>query len=290
VGEEAVVAGQREIETLEHDIEQSGQRLVRSARALYRFGRFAYIRLMFSLQEGAQPLPAFRQLRYLTQRDAASLALFRTAVAELKVQQAALAERQLELVGLVEAEREEASRLRREEQRLVALVERLEDRRRRIAAEVSTQETRSDRLGKLMETLAKEGPSGLNDDPIQQYRGGLDWPVEGRIATAFGSRRDPKYGTEVAHNGLELAVESPTSVRSVYPGRVIFAAPFQDLGFTVVLQHEDAVLTLYAGLEELLVAEGDVLALGDSVGSISDRLYFEIRQQRRPEDPVDWLR
>ncbi|REJ82601.1 MAG: hypothetical protein DWQ36_00775 [Acidobacteria bacterium] len=292
-GEDAVAAGRQEIAELELRIDRARRRLGHSARSLYRLGRFAYLRLLFSLGERVEPLPALRQLRYLTQRDAASLRSYRELEATLQARQVTLAQERVRLAQLLETERDEAARLRVEERRLAGLVEQLEARRREIAAQVASQRERSERLALLMETLAGEGSSGLQDDPIQRFRGGLDWPVDGRVTQSFGSRRDPKYGTVVPHNGLELSVATAATgvpVRSVYPGRVIFAAPFQDLGFTVVVQHEEAVLTLYSGLAELSVAEGDVLLLQDVVGTISDRLYFEIRHRRRPEDPAEWLR
>ena len=61
----------------------------------------------------------------------------------------------------------------------------------------------------------------------------LDWPAPGRMVRGFGPRLDPRYGTRVPHNGIELAVEPGTPVRAVYPGKVLFAAPFRGYGPTV---------------------------------------------------------
>jgi septal ring factor EnvC (AmiA/AmiB activator) len=58
----------------------------------------------------------------------------------------------------------------------------------------------------------------------------------------------------------------------------------------VVVLHPGRVFTLYAGLESLRVAPEDVLSFGDPVGSVGDRLYFEIRADNRPQDPTRWLR
>jgi septal ring factor EnvC (AmiA/AmiB activator) len=33
-----------------------------------------------------------------------------------------------------------------------------------------------------------------------------------------------------------------------------------------------------------------MVSLGDVVGLSTDKLYFEIRVEKRPEDPMSWLR
>ena len=119
----------------------------------------------------------------------------------------------------------------------------------------------------------------------------LDWPTAGRVTQGFGPRLDPRYGTRVPHNGVELAVATPgAAVEAVYPGKVLFAAPFRGYGPTVIVHHPGRVFTLYAGLAELSVGRDAVVALGAVLGTAADTLYFEIRVENRPEDPRAWLR
>jgi septal ring factor EnvC (AmiA/AmiB activator) len=94
----------------------------------------------------------------------------------------------------------------------------------------------------------------------------------------------------VPHNGVALATNPGAGIRVVFPGKALFAAPFQGYGNTVVVQHPGRVFSLYAGLSEVRVGKEDMLSLGDQVGLASDKLYFEIRVENRPEDPLKWLR
>jgi septal ring factor EnvC (AmiA/AmiB activator) len=125
---------------------------------------------------------------------------------------------------------------------------------------------------------------------MQEFRGILDWPVEGKVTAGFGHRLDPRYKTRVPHNGLDLATAQGSEIRVVFPGKVLFAAPFQGYGNTVVVQHPGRVFSLYAGLTDMRVSKEGMLSLGDAVGLSSDKLYFEIRVENRPEDPLKWLR
>jgi len=56
------------------------------------------------------------------------------------------------------------------------------------------------------------------------------------------------------------------------------------------VQHPGRVFTLYAGLGTMRVAKEDMVSLGDAVGLAADKLYFEIRVENHPEDPLTWLR
>jgi septal ring factor EnvC (AmiA/AmiB activator) len=95
----------------------------------------------------------------------------------------------------------------------------------------------------------------------------------------------------VPHNGVDIAVAAAGApVKAVFPGKVLYAAPFQGYGNTVIVQHPGRVFTLYAGLSSMRVGKEDMLSLGDTVGLASDKLYFEIRVENRPEDPLSWLR
>ncbi len=122
------------------------------------------------------------------------------------------------------------------------------------------------------------------------FRGVLDWPVKGKVTERFGPRLDPRYRTQVPHNGVDLATAPGADVHVVFPGKVLFAAPFEGYGPTVVVVHPGRVFTLYAGLQEIRVAKEGMVSLGDVVGLASDKLYFEIRVENHPDDPLSWLR
>ena len=95
------------------------------------------------------------------------------------------------------------------------------------------------------------------------------------------------WGSSATSN---LATAPGSEVRAVFPGKVLFAAPFQGYGTTVIVHHPGRVFSLYAGLSQLKANKDDVLSLNDVVGLASDKLYFEIRVENRPEDPTGWLR
>jgi septal ring factor EnvC (AmiA/AmiB activator) len=271
-------------------LEERRSALRRRLLSIDRFARQGYLRLFLEVDRSADLMVAIRQLRYLARRDAATVAAYREARLRLEADRGEQELRVAESERWLAAERErrqELDRLIDEQERLLEL---LAERRARLERRAGELGRREARLSTLLELLEDETGSGLAGRSIEEFEGALDWPAPGAVTAEFGPRTDPVYGTTLPHNGIEIATRPGSPVAAVYAGRVLFAAPFQDLGFTVVVEHPGRVLTLYAGLQRLEVAEGDVLPFGAIVGGASDRLYFEVRRGKRPEDPRAWLR
>jgi murein DD-endopeptidase MepM/ murein hydrolase activator NlpD len=65
----------------------------------------------------------------------------------------------------------------------------------------------------------------------------------------------------------------------------------------IIVDHGNDYYTLYAHAAEVRVREGDDVRQGQVIGTVGEtgslagpRLYFEVRYQGRPQDPVEWLR
>lgn len=264
--------------------------LQRRLTDLYRLGRQRYMRLLLSVRTRRQLLPAIRSLRYLARRDGTLLARFLDTRAELALERRELLERQRERELWVEAERQRHAELTRMQTKQALLLAQLRRQRGQLSERAVRLADKERKLSNLMDFLAGRSQAPLSGQPIHDFRGALDWPVRGDLAERFGDRRDPRYGTRVPHTGVTLRTEAGRPVRVIYPGKVVFAAPFEGYGPTVVVHHSGRVFTLYAGLARLGVRQDDILRLGQTVGSAATRLYFEIREENRPVDPLDWLR
>lgn len=92
------------------------------------------------------------------------------------------------------------------------------------------------------------------------------WPLRGSASPShFG--------------GIDVSAESGTLVRASRAGRVAAAASqLSGWGHTVVMDHPDGSVTVYAGMERLVVASGALLRQGMPVGMSGARpVHFEIR-------------
>jgi len=110
-------------------------------------------------------------------------------------------------------------------------------------------------------------------------------PVDGIITSVAGFRADPFNGKLKHHNGLDIAAPSGTPVKPVAPGTVIFSGWKGGYGNTVILDHHDGMVTVYAHHSSNNVSEGTdvdmktVIALTGSTGrSTGPHLHFEAWQ------------
>lgn len=256
---------------------------------LYRLGRQGYGRLLLSVQDGGNLLPGIRLLRYMSLRDASSLSRYLEAQSALEVERAQFQTEKQKLEGWIGQEQQRQNDLVGFRGRQRALLARVERQREELASRQAELRDRERKLANFLDLLYGSTGVALGGTAIQEFRGILDWPAEGEVVAGFGPRLDPLYQTQVPHNGLDIQAAGALA-EVVYPGTVVFAAPFEGYGQTVVVNHPGRVFTLYAGLASLEVAAGDVLSLGQVLGSVADDLYFEIRVENQPQDPRRWLR
>ena len=275
---------------LEASLDEIRGKLKQSLADLYRLGQQGYLRLFLSIRSTHDLLPGIRQMRFFVRRDSELLNAYLDTHTELKFQQDQAAQHRKEVEDWLGQEASRLDELGRLQQRQVALLARLERQRQSLTLETAQLTDKERKLSNFLDFLYGRTPIPLSGTPVQNFKGVLDWPIEARVEKPFGPRLDPVYGTRVPHNGLELATAPGKQVRVVFPGKVLFAAPFQGYGLTAVVHHPGRVFSLYAGLGELRVAAEDVVSLGQVIGVATDTLYFEIREENRPVDPAQWLR
>lgn len=153
----------------------------------------------------------------------------------------------------------------------------------------------------LYNQLKKDDAAELEGREISFDRKGREdrlplWPIQGRVSSGFGWRKDPFTGEDRFHAGMDLAAGEGTPVSACLDGRVIKAGYEGGYGNTVVLDHGHGLTTRYAHNRENLVAEGDwikqgtILAEVGSTGrSTGPHLHFEVRRHGRTLDPRKFL-
>jgi lipoprotein NlpD len=100
----------------------------------------------------------------------------------------------------------------------------------------------------------------------------------------------------VTGGGILIAGRLGQDVRAAAAGRVVYAGSgLRSYGKLIIIKHGETLLSAYAHNRELLVREGQEVAAGQSIGRMgegaprSPTLYFEIRLNGRPVDPLAYL-
>jgi len=121
-------------------------------------------------------------------------------------------------------------------------------------------------------------------------------PVDGRVTSRFGIRRDPITGAAEFHAGVDLAAPRGAEVHAVAPGEVIFSGPRGSAGNVVEVRHPGALVTTYAHVDRTLVRAGQKVAAGDVIATVGStgrttgpHLHFALQRAGHPIDPTQVL-
>ena len=290
LAENSLRSSEAKYDELERELALTRIRLSRRILDLYQAAPANLLRGFATVRSPSEFFLYVRTLRFLARRDARLVPAYRSQQADLEAERRRLAEREHEVARWVARERVRLAELQVARSRQVLVAKALEREKARIEREADSLGDKERKLALLIAVLARQDEPSLSAKPIQDFRGALDWPMAGIVSIPFGPRYEARYGTSVPHNGVEIVPSGSGVVTSVFPGVVVFAAPFEGFGLTAVVHHPNQVFSLYAGLEELEVSQGDVVVSDRVLGRTGSALYFEIRVENRPEDPMEWLR
>ncbi|MGZ4779654.1 MAG: murein hydrolase activator EnvC family protein [Thermoanaerobaculia bacterium] len=289
---------QSQIVVLLARIETQKRYLGKRLGVLYRLGNLTYLRLFLSIDQRHNPLEAISMLSYLVGRDSRAVSRFQNDRVQLDARTADLHDRQLRLAQMkkvIEARQLAVSVARNEKQRLLQALQEEASGSKEQLADLEETARRLERLIGILSRNQIGDISGAAD--IRTVQGGLPWPVEGTVVERFGRQRNAKFATYTVSNGLRIAAAPGAGVQAVFRGTVLFSQWFKGYGNLIILDHGNRVLSLYGNLKAPAVAVGDRIEAGQTIAGIAEAedqqsgsLYFEIRQDNRPEDPQKWLR
>jgi septal ring factor EnvC (AmiA/AmiB activator) len=116
--------------------------------------------------------------------------------------------------------------------------------------------------------------------------------VRGELAALYGSPREEGGST---WKGICIRAATGDMVRAVADGRVVYADWLRGFGNLLILDHGSRYMSLYAYNEGLLRQVGEAVRSGDAIaqvgasGGVADSgLYFELRLDGKPFDPMRW--
>ena len=125
-------------------------------------------------------------------------------------------------------------------------------------------------------------------------KGNLSLPLNTKIQVRFGQQKSIRGAY---WQGLLLSVKSGQDIRSIFTGQVVYSSYFDGFGILVIVDHGGNFLSLYAHNKESKVQVGDwvdtqqVISVADgNFNSLTPGLYFELRHNGLPIDPLLWCR
>lgn len=105
-----------------------------------------------------------------------------------------------------------------------------------------------------------------------------------------------KYSEEENHLGVDISAQAGNPVFASGAGNVIFAGQKDELGNTIIIDHQNGYRSSYSHLKTINVRKGYTVGKGDIIGTVGNtgntsgaHLHFEITKDGVNVDPSDFI-
>ncbi|MDI7260182.1 MAG: peptidoglycan DD-metalloendopeptidase family protein [Thermodesulfobacteriota bacterium] len=277
-----------QIVMLSKGMERTKGELFSRLNALYKMGRTPPETFLLTSRSFPDLLKTDKYFRVIIDFDARLVETYRYQVVLKEQYQNELTQDRLQRernISEVEKKREEIKRIREEKQTLLKSIQNQKVVYQKLIKEL---EERGRGLEALLQKLEREkNLLSYGKSKPDNFKGKLAPPIHGKVISLF---------KEKGQNGIEIKAEVGAEIRAVLPGKVLYADWFKGFGNIVIIDHGEHIFTVSGYCSQLLkkagdqVSQGEVIALVGSAGSLKGpSLYFEIRHQGKPQDPMDWV-
>ena len=308
--DDRIYKAQRQINMLQSRVDTLSDHYSRLVRSAYknRDTRLWYMYILSSdnISQAFRRFGYFRNLSSQINEDARKL---KQAQEELQKEKEAMRGLKSEAESVRQARAAELEKLKQEEAGVDSVVRQLNKDKKKYQAQLASKKKEVEALNKQLAKAvasAMKGKSGKADktDPeavrlsaeFAKNKGKLPWPAAGPVVDHFGERYHPVYKNLKLppKNGIEIALDPNTEVKSVFDGVVKQIIVQPGYNICVIVQHGN-YFSFYCRLKSTSVKAGDKVRTGQTIGIVDTmnsqtRLHLEVWQGSKPQNPLSWLR
>ena len=330
-----------DIDSLDTKIKDRKRAMRKRIRNLYVYGRSNDAEILFDLlTKNGNPEREVYWVHHLLNRDREDVETLRKLVTERsqkqQAQQKHLAElsrlrsrKAVEERGLVAqmngqermlnslkhdkaVQRMALKEFERNQRTMLALIKRLEERRKREieeakkaeAARVAALKKKEKAAEKKREEekireaeKARQAEAAKKTVQAQPFKGPKCMPLDGPIISEYGLQEHPVLHIMTRNLGVEIRGKRGGHVRAAAAGTVAMVAEIDGRGPSVIIEHEDGTYTVYGHMKAIHVQEGKSVKKCEEIGEVGDiaslngiKLYFQVSEGTQTVDPLQWLK
>lgn len=289
---------QKEIKSLEENIKNNEEALGKRLKAINSNYSMGYMKVILSSTSLSDFFDNIYIVKQVVEQD-------KVLLKELDENKLAIESKEKELESKKQKQEELKSKLQSDNESVQADKSELQALKNELEKEENDLESELEKIAaeaaaKLeAEQAAKQNSSndGLTSGPTGVISSG-SWPVPGHttISSPYGYRQHPVLNVQKMHTGIDIPAPSGTPAVAIDNGTVIFSGTKGTYGNTVMIQHDDGKVTLYAHNSELMVSTGQrvekgqvVTKIGTTGRSTGPHLHFEVRINGKHTNPMPYI-
>ncbi|MFC3093728.1 peptidase M23 [Alteromonas sediminis] len=265
-------------------------------RSAYMAGNYDYAKMLFNQEDALKFERVLTYYQYFSKARQDAISLFRNDIAELVT----VTQR------LEEAERTLTQLLSRQENQQQELSARQDDRKKTLdqinrqiisdAQAVASLQENEQALIRAIEAAEAARAAARSAEVtlvgLDQVKGNLTRPAQGRVQRLFGQRRQG----QVRWKGIVIEGRAGSPVNAVHDGKVLYADWLKGFGLVSIIDHGEGYMSVYGHNQALLKQAGDMVRSGETIGLVGQsggqaypNLYFEIRHKGKALNPTGWI-
>ena len=284
--------------------------------SLYKAGELGPLRMFFSAESFPQMAENIRYMRSILENDKKIFAEYNDSLEELRLLKSDLERDAVKKERIKQGIALKKREIEQEKTKKAAYLVKIRTDRKSFEVSIKELQANAARLQAMMERLealsrrklsSRHAKPGKKLKPLQELppvpdlgfasqKGRMSLPVRGEIVQTYGKHKHPDFNSYTFSKGLSISAGNGTEIKSIYEGSVIFADYFKGFGNMIIVDHGGGYFSLYAHAAKLLKKVGAKVARNEVIGTVGDLdsskgpiLYFEIRHQGKPVDPVSWV-
>lgn len=259
-------------------------------RAMYKLSPASVLDLLIASENVQQAYERFEMLFFVCQSDQELLKSMRTQRDLIQNEKNSIDRQKFEKLQLTNALREAETK---SSQTIVALF----SEQKKLKSDYHALEEQEDLLLQASQDIEDMLKDYASD--VVNNNASFVWPApkSKRITSAFGVRIHPIYKKKKMHTGIDIDLAYGEAVVASADGKVILSEWYGGYGKTVMIDHGGGIVTLYAHNGNLAVQKGESVKKGQKIASCGStgvstgpHLHFEVRQNGKPQNPMDWFK
>jgi septal ring factor EnvC (AmiA/AmiB activator) len=307
----------QQIGRVSEDANRKRLEIERRLSSLYKAGELGALRMFFSSESFPQIAENIRYMRSILGNDKRIFVEYNQKIEELKKLKTDLEHDALKKERIMESMAQKKREIEQEKQKKAGYLVKVRLDRKSYEASLKELQANASRLQSMMARLeaqsrrklaSRHEKPGSKPKPLAELppvpdrgfasqKGRMSLPVRGGILESFGKHKHPEFNSYTFSKGLSISANVGTEIKSIYEGSVIFADYFKGFGNMIIVDHGGGYFSLYAHASRIAKKVGAEVARNETIATVGDVdstkgpiLYFEIRHQGRPVDPVGWVR
>lgn len=284
----------RDLNEAQRNRDRTTEHLLERLHAFYLMGKTGILNVTFSTRTLPELMLFNDSFQRLLAYDKALVEHYRESIAQLVLAKEAHEKESALLDRYIKDSRQEQATLDNIRQEKGQLLRRVKNEK--ALYEQALNEMKAAELDLLNSLTELQKKKAYLLQGFVMKKGKMHPPVAGHVVSRFGSPIGDGRDPAAAAMGITIEAADGAPLKSIFAGKVIFAGYKRGYGNMVIIDHGMSYYTVTSRMEKISVKEGDIVDEGDVIGIAGNiatlfekGLYFEIRHDTEPVDPLAWI-